>query len=217
MRKERDSVSARLKLYIRLTITEGTGVSWKKSAHRLRTTVYFAELFDEPGCKGAFEMRHSCPYLFPLVCIFELCTQISCPLAYVVRISLKSSETSEPTNNGAWNKRCAHCRIPVFLWLLEGWLLSRGGTSCSPCSCLHQNTPRLGRQSTWRGQRQNNTQGRISLRIHINTVVSHGCLLCALHWSIIIHKLTWEKRLSPLLVWVWYGMEWYGIVWYGME
>ena len=45
------------------TITEGTPVSWKESAHRLRTTFqYFAESFD--GGKGAFEMRHSFLYFF---------------------------------------------------------------------------------------------------------------------------------------------------------
>ena len=41
-----------------LTIPEGTRVLWKESTHRLRT-FYPAESFVEPGCKGAFEMRHS--------------------------------------------------------------------------------------------------------------------------------------------------------------
>ena len=39
------------------TITEGTRLLWRESAHhRLRR--FFAESFDEPGSKGAFEMRH---------------------------------------------------------------------------------------------------------------------------------------------------------------
>ena len=46
---------------MRLTITEGTRVSWKESAHRLWTIFqYFAESF--AGGKGAFEMRHSFLY-----------------------------------------------------------------------------------------------------------------------------------------------------------
>ena len=33
--------------------------------------LYFAESFDEPGGKGAFQMRHSFPFFFPLVRISE--------------------------------------------------------------------------------------------------------------------------------------------------
>ena len=56
-RKKRDSVSTRLKLHTRQTITVSTRVLWKESAHRFQ---YFAESFD--GGKGDFGMRHSFLY-----------------------------------------------------------------------------------------------------------------------------------------------------------
>ena len=60
VRKKRDSVSTRLKLHMRQTITEGIQVSWKESAHRLRTFQVFAGSCG--GGKGAFEMSHSFLY-----------------------------------------------------------------------------------------------------------------------------------------------------------
>ena len=42
-------------------------VLWKESAHRFRRTFDFAESFDEPGGKGAFEMRHPVNSLFLFV------------------------------------------------------------------------------------------------------------------------------------------------------
>ena len=59
--------------YTRQTITEGTRVLWKESVHRLWRTVYFTELFDEPGSggKGPFETRHSFLYFFSLVHISD--------------------------------------------------------------------------------------------------------------------------------------------------
>ena len=86
-----DSVCTRCKLHMRKTITECTRILWKECAHRLRT-FYFAESFDEPVGKGAFEMRHSFLYFvwypFP-----NFCTRISRPLAYSVRISSKACAT----------------------------------------------------------------------------------------------------------------------------
>ena len=68
-------------------ITEGTSVLWKESAYYLRTTFqYFAESFD--GGKSAFGMRHSFLY-YPWYAFPNLCTKISRPLAYGVRISSK--------------------------------------------------------------------------------------------------------------------------------
>ena len=55
--EKRDSISTRSSIM-------------KASAHRLRT-FYFVKLFDEPGAKGAFDMRHSFPYFFSLVRISE--------------------------------------------------------------------------------------------------------------------------------------------------
>ena len=60
---------------MRQTIREGTRVLWKESACRMRTTLYFAQSFDEPGGKGTFEVPHSCLYLVSLVRISELCVR----------------------------------------------------------------------------------------------------------------------------------------------
>ena len=71
-----------LNLHIRQTITEGTRVLWKESAHRLRA-FYFAGSFDEPGGKGTFEMHHSCLYIsFRWYAFPNVCTQICRSLAY---------------------------------------------------------------------------------------------------------------------------------------
>ena len=67
-RKNRDSVSTRLKLHMRQTITEGTRVFRTGSAHRLRATFlqYFAESFD--GGKGAPFVSLFHGYAFPNFC-----------------------------------------------------------------------------------------------------------------------------------------------------
>ena len=83
----------RYTLYTGQTITEDKRVLWKESAHRLRTTVYFAESFDEPG--GKMLLKCVICFSFRWYTFQNFCTQISCPLAYGVHISSKASVTAE--------------------------------------------------------------------------------------------------------------------------
>ena len=69
------------------TIAEGTRILWKESAHRLRTTFYFAESFDELTGNGAFEMRHSFLNFFSLVRISKCSYANFRSLAYAVYAS----------------------------------------------------------------------------------------------------------------------------------
>ena len=53
--------------------------TYKESVHRLQTTFYFAESFDEHGGKGAFEIHHSFPYFFLFLFVgmnFRICVLV---------------------------------------------------------------------------------------------------------------------------------------------
>ena len=78
---------------MRQTIQEGTRVLWKESGHRLRTTVYLAESFDEPCGKRAFD---TFTYFFSLIRIFEFSfANFSSTCVYGVRISSKERAAQE--------------------------------------------------------------------------------------------------------------------------
>ena len=72
------------------TNDHGTYVSmWKESSHCLQRKFYVAESCDELSGKGAFGMWRSFLCFFFRWCMHfqNFCMQISCPLAYGVRIS----------------------------------------------------------------------------------------------------------------------------------
>ena len=69
--KSGTALSTHLKLHTRHTIMEDTQILWMETMHSFWTKFSFAESFDEPGGKGAFEMHHTFLYSFSLVRISE--------------------------------------------------------------------------------------------------------------------------------------------------
>ena len=102
-------------------ITEYTRVCERKACIICKQQGFFVKSFDKPSGKGAFGMRHSFLYLFPLVRISKALYTNSRPLVYVEGISPKTSATAAciQKNPQIWSQNITHIHtFTVFSALL---------------------------------------------------------------------------------------------------
>ena len=149
----RNPVSARLKLQMRQTITEGTRVLWKESAHRFRTFQYFAESCHACG-KVTYETRHS----FRTIPFFSL-------VRFSEYVYANSSSTCV---------RCTHLSSQKLAWPLE---LNTGHSSTK----LAQTVPAV--IAAWMPHVTCNSSQRSVAKFPIGYIVFAGPLWKSLRWA----------------------------------
>ena len=101
---------------MRQTITAGTRVSWKESAHHLRRSFCVAELFYKPGGKAGYFW--SALFFFRWDAFPNLCTQIYLSFAYGERISSAIPEAIRQTTLSGmrWHRQMSYVVLTACEW-----------------------------------------------------------------------------------------------------